>query len=580
MDSIQTKNISKRWNIRFSNEKNIKNLVQKLSISPFIATFLTNRGINDPKEAKTFLEGDINDLHDPYLLKDMKKAIKHIKKTITNKEKIMLFGDYDVDGITGTTILSKIIKLIGGETKYYFPNRLTEGYGLNKGAIDDAKRENIKLIITVDCGICADKEISYAKSKCIDVIVIDHHEQIGSLPKAIAIIDPKQKGCNYPYKELAAVGVAFKVAQALIGEYGLDFDEFSLLDMVCLGTVADIMPLNGENRILVKNGLKQLMKTKNIGLRALIKVSDLEEKEISPGHISFRLGPKINASGRLDSADKVIRLFQTDSEGEAASIAQELHEQNINRQNIQQKVLDEAILKIKEEINLDKDICIILAKEGWHKGVIGIVASKIVEIYHRPTILISIDKDIGFGSGRSILNFHLLEAIDSCKKLFVNYGGHRQAAGIKINKENIEKLRKGINKYAKAKITREDLIPKINIDAELKLSQVSLNLINGINKLPPFGIGNPKPTFCSVNLSLEDHPRILKEKHIKMKLSDHITTMEAIGFSMAYFYDKIVENTGQIHVAYFPELNEWMDNKTLTLNLKDMKFGDDVGKRQ
>ena len=295
MYSMQTKNISKRWNIRSSNEKNIKNLVQKLSISPLIATLLTNRGINDPKEAKTFLEGDIDDLHDPYLLKDMKKAIKHIKKTITNKEKIMLFGDYDVDGITGTTILSKVIGLIGGETKYYFPNRLTEGYGLNNEAIDYAKRENMKLVIAVDCGIGADKEINYAKSKGIDVIVIDHHEQIGSLPEAIAIINPKQKECKYPYTKLAAVGVAFKVAQALIAEYSLDFDEFSLLDMVCLGTVADIMPLNGENRILVKNGLKQLMKTKNIGLRALIKVSDLEEKEISAGHISFRLAPKINA---------------------------------------------------------------------------------------------------------------------------------------------------------------------------------------------------------------------------------------------------------------------------------------------
>ena len=320
------------------------------------------------------------------------------------------------------------------------------------------------------------------------------------------------------------------------------------------------------------------MKTKNVGLRALIKVSNLEEKEISPGHISFRLGPMINASGRLDSADKVMMLFQTDSEDEAASIAQELHEQNINRRNIQQKVLDEAILKIKEEINLDKDICIILAKEGWHKGVIGIVASKIVEIYHRPTILISIDKDnTGTGSGRSILNFDLLEALDSCKKLFINYGGHRQAAGIKINKKNIEKLKNGINKYAKTKLTREDLIPQMNIDAELKPSQVSLNLINEINKLLPFGVVNPKPTFCSVNLSLEDHPRILKEKHIKMKLSDNITTMETIGFSMAHFYDKVVENTGQIHVVYFPELNEWMDNKTLTLNLKDMKFGDDDG---
>jgi len=302
------------WNIRPIQKKEAQNLVRKLDISPVIATLLTNRGINNHGEAKRFLDCDLNDLHSPYLLKDMGKAIRRIKKAVSNKEKIMLFGDYDVDGITGTTIMAKTIELIGGKTKYYFPDRLTEGYGLSKNAIDNAKKEKINLIITIDCGISANKEISYAKGKGIDVIIIDHHEQIGSLPEAIAIIDPEQKGCKYPYKKLAAVGVAFKVVQALIGEYDIDFDEFSFLDFVCLGTVADVMPLDGENRIIVKNGLKQLMNTKNVGLKALIEVSGLEGKEINSGYISFRLGPRINAAGRLTSADKVMRLFQTDSE--------------------------------------------------------------------------------------------------------------------------------------------------------------------------------------------------------------------------------------------------------------------------
>jgi len=568
--------LKRKWNILPYNEKDSQILIQKLGISPLTAILLTNRGINQPEEAKKFLRCDLNDLHSPYLLKDIDKAISKIKKTVDKKERIMIFGDYDVDGITGTTILAKIIKLMGGEIKYYFPNRLTEGYGLNTQAIDDAKKQNIKLIITVDCGISANKEIDYAKSKDIDVIVIDHHEQIGSLPKAIAIIDPKQKECKYPYKKLAAVGVVFKVIQALIKEYNLDFDEFSLLDFVCLGTVADIVPLDGENRILVKNGLKQLMNTKNIGLKALIKSSDLEGKEINPGYISFRLAPKINASGRLDSADKVIKLFQTNSEVEAANIACVLTEQNTHRQTIQQKVLDEALLKIEEEVNLDKETCIVLAKENWHKGVIGIVASKIVEIYHRPTILISIENDIGFGSGRSISNFHLLEAIDSCKSLLMNYGGHKQAAGIKINKKNIEKLREEINKYAKANISTEDLIPKINLDVKLKLSQINVDLINELNKLPPFGIGNPKPTFCSINLITMDDPWILKEKHIKMDFRDEFTTIKAIGFSMAHFYNEVMENSGQIHVAYFPEVNEWNDEKTIQLNLKDMKFEKEI----
>ncbi len=575
---MESRNIKRRWNINPFKEKDSRTLVRKLGISPLIATLLTNRGINGPEEAKRFLNCDLNDLHSPYLLKDMNKAIRRIKKAVTNKEKIMLFGDFDVDGITGITIMAKTIELIGGEGEYYFPNRLTEGYGLNKKAIDNAKREDISLIVTVDCGISANREVSYAKSKGIDVIIIDHHEPLDMLPEATAIINPKQKGCKYPYKELAAVGVAFKVTQALIEEYDIDFDEFSFLDMVCLGTVADVMPLDGENRIIVKNGLKQLMKTKNIGLRALIKVSDLEGKEINPGHISFRLGPRINAAGRLTSADKVMRLFQTDSEDEAEDISYTLNEQNTHRQDIQQKILDEALLKIKKEINMDKDRCIILAKKGWHKGVIGIVASKIVEKYHRPTILIAIEKDAGYGSGRSIPNFHLLKAADSCKKLLMNYGGHNQAIGMKINEKNIKKLRKEINKYAKTKIAMEDLIPKINLDAELKLSQVNLNLIKEINKLFPFGIGNPKPTFCSADLSLEDYPRILKEKHIKMELRDQTTTMQAIGFGMAHFYDEVIENSKQIHIVYFPELKEWNGNQTIELNLKDMKFGAELYK--
>lgn len=573
---MQTNNIERKWNINPPKERDLQILVQKLGISPVIATLLINRGIGSPKEAINFLKCDLNDLHSPYLLKDMNKAIRRIKKAVTNEEKIMIFGDYDVDGVTGTTIMTKTIELIGGRTDYYFPNRKTEGYGLNKKAIDCAKREKINLIITVDCGIGAYKEINYAKNKGIDVIVIDHHEQIGPLPEAIAIINPKQKRCSYPYKNLAAVGVAFKVVQALIDEYNISFDEFSFLDMVCLGTVADIMPLDGENRIIVKNGLKQLMKTKNIGLKALIKVSGLEGKEISPGHISFRLGPRINAAGRLASADKVMRMFQTDSEYEAKEIAYTLDEQNVRRQNIQQKILDEALSKIGKEVNLDKEMCIVLAKKGWHPGVIGIVASKIVEIYHRPTILISIDGGVGTGSGRSISKFHLLSALDSCKKLFVNHGGHSQAAGMKINEKNIKKLRKEINNYAKDKIAAGDLIPSVNLDAKLNIRQVNLKLIREIDKLPPFGVGNPKPIFYSTGLNLEDDPRILKEKHIKMELCDSTETIEAIGFDMAHFFDEIIENSEQIHVAYFPELNEWNGNKSIELNLKDMKFGNEL----
>jgi len=561
------------WKPRPFKEKETQNLVRKLGISPLISTLLTNRGITESEEAKRFLNCNLNDLHDPYLLKDMTKAVTRIKKAITNKEKLMIFGDFDADGTTGTTILIKTMELIEGKAEHYFPSRLTEGYGLNKKAIDNAVNNNIKLIITVDCGINANKEVSYAKKKGIDVIITDHHEPPEQLPEAKAIINPKQKECKYPYKELAGVGVAFKLAQSLIREYSISFDEFSFLDLVCLGTVADIVPLTGENRIIVKNGLKKLMKTENIGLKALIEVSDIKGKEINPGHISFRLAPRINAAGRLTSADKIMKLFQTKSETEAYTIAKFLDEQNTKRQDIQQKILDEAILKVEKEIDLDKETCIILADESWHRGVIGIVASKIVEKYHRPTILIAIEKGIGYGSGRSISNFHLFDAVDSCKDLFENYGGHTQAIGIKINKNNIEKLRKEINNYAKKMLSAEDLIPKINLDVKLKLSQVDEELIDEINKLTPFGMGNPKPVFYSTNLSLEDEPRILKEKHIRMELCDGSEIIDAIGFNMAHFYDEIMKNQEQINVVFFPELNEWNGDETMNLVLKDIKFG-------
>jgi single-stranded-DNA-specific exonuclease len=559
------------WKVKPTKEKEAQNLIDELGISPMTAILLTNRGIDEPDEAKKFLACDLNDLHSPLLLKDMKKAITRIKETISKKEKIMIFGDFDVDGTTGTYILVETIKLIGGKVEHYFPNRLTDSYGLNNKAIDYAIDNGISLIVTVDCGIRGNKVINYAKGKGIDVIVTDHHEQGELLPEAKAIINPKQKGCKYPDKDLAGVGVAFKLAQALVKEYNLDFDEFSFLDMVCLGTVADIVPLKGENRILVKNGLKKLMRTGNIGLNALIDVSALRGKEIRPGHISFWLAPRINAAGRLATADEALKLFQTDSRGEAHDIAHHLNKENTERQDIQQKILEEAIQKVEDEIDLDRETCIVLADDGWHKGVIGIVASKIVEEYHRPTILIAIEGNIGSGSGRSIPNFHLLDAIESCKELFEKYGGHTQAAGIKMDKKNIGKLRKKINEYAKKIISVDDLIPKINLDAQLKIWEVNEKLVKEIDKLTPFGIGNPKPVFFSTNLSLKDYPRILKEKHIRMKLYDHSETIDAIGFNMAGFYDDVTKNSGSIAVAYSPEINEWEGNKTMNLVLKDIK---------
>ncbi|MBU2576347.1 MAG: single-stranded-DNA-specific exonuclease RecJ [Nanoarchaeota archaeon] len=567
--------MEKLWNYIENNEKSANKLIKKLGVSPIVANLLTNRGIVDPEEAEKFLKCDLKDLHDSNLLKGMVKGIKRVKNAIESKEKILIFGDFDVDGVTSTTILTKVIRILNGDVSYYFPNRLTEGYGLNKKAIDKAKEDGIDLIITVDCGITANDQVDYANENGIDVIIIDHHEQIGEIPKAISVIDPKQKGCKYPYKKLAAVGVVFKFIQALIKEFDSDFNVFSLLDFVCLGTVADMVPLDGENRIIVKNGLRELTHTKNLGLKALIEVSDLNDKEINSGHISFRLGPRINSSGRLESADKVMQLFDTESIQEAKDIAEKLNKQNIERQYIQQETFDQAVKKIEKEIDLEKDNCIILSEKGWHRGVIGIVASKIIEKYYRPTILITIDKKgMGHGSGRSIPNFHLLNAMNSSKKWMENYGGHSQAAGLDIKEENIEGLRKEINDYSKDKLTKQDLIPHLNIDARLNLDQINFKLIEEVHQLFPYGMGNPRPTFSTNNLRLMDEPKILKEKHLKLYVEDSTAEdIEAIGFGMSSFKEDVIKNNGNINIAYFPEINEWNGDVSLQLGLKDIQFG-------
>lgn len=566
--------MEKEWEyIKYEKEAS-DNLTRELGISEVVAKLLTSRGIIDADEAKKFLNPKLSDFHDMMLMKGMKEGVSRIKKAIENKEKILIFGDFDVDGVTSTTTLNRVLKALGGDISYYFPNRLTEGYGLNEKAVDDAKMKDVSLIITVDCGITANVQVDYANAKGVDVIVIDHHEQIGEIPNAVAVIDPKQEGCEYPYKKLAAVGVVFKVSQALIKEFGSDFDEVSLLDFVCLGTVSDLVPLDGENRIIVRNGLPELTNTKNLGLKALLEVSDLKGKDVNSGHISFKLGPRINSSGRLETADKVMRLFNTDSAEEAREIAKSLDEQNTKRRELQQEIFKEVIEKIEKEVDFENDNCIVIAGKGWHRGVIGIVASKIVEEYHRPTILIALGEDgMGHGSGRSIPAFHLLNAMNASSKWIDNHGGHSQAAGLSIKEENIEGLRREINNYSKDKLTKKDLIPVLRIDANLDLSQVNFSLIEEIHQLYPYGFGNPRPIFSSNNLKLAEEPRVLKERHIKVNLKDdNVKSIGAIGFGMGSLKDDAIKNNGKISVAYFPEINEWNGNISIQLGLKDMKF--------
>ncbi len=547
-------------------QEEVLELAKTLQILPVTAQILISRGITKPYEAKKFISPEINDFHDPFLMKDLAKAVERIKLALNKKEKILVYGDYDVDGVTSITLLMYALNRYTSNLIYYLPHRLEEGYGVSKKGIEFAHSEGVQLIITGDCGISAIEEIEYANLVGIDVIVTDHHEVKEKLPSAFAIINPKQLECPYPDKNLAGVSVVMKLIQGLMKEGYSDIDLNILLEFACLGTVADVVPLIGENRIIVKYGLKQLDTTQNIGLKALIKVCGLEDKKISTGDIGFKLAPRINAMGRLEDAGLVVNLFLTSSLQEAAEIAKILNEHNIKRQNIQEIILEEALKSTRQE--RDKNV-IVVASDNWHPGIIGIVASRIADKYYRPTIIISCQDGLGKGSGRSIPNFHLLNALNHCDDLLEIYGGHEQAVGLTILPDKIDEFRQRINDYANEVLQDIDLQPSLNV-LQVQLKDVNLQLISEIEDLlSPFGIGNPKPIFSTSALEILS-PTIVGNNHLKMKVKDISTVVtETIGFGMG---DKInsLRNSDSIDLAYIPQINTWQDRQSVQLNIKDI----------
>ncbi|MEW6097322.1 MAG: single-stranded-DNA-specific exonuclease RecJ [bacterium] len=551
-------------------QKEVCELVETLHISPVTAQILISRGITKPHEAKRFITPELSDFHEPFLMKDLDKAVDRIKLALNKKEKILIYGDYDVDGMTSVAVLMRALAPYTSNLIYYLPHRLEEGYGVSKKGIEFAHSQGVKLIITVDCGISAIEEIEYANSVGIDVIVTDHHEVKEKIPLAFAIINPKQLECQYPDKNLAGVGVVIKLIQGLMKEGYSAIDLNTLLEFACLGTVADVVPIIGENRIIVKYGLTQLEITQNIGLKALIKVCGLQQgKKINTADIGFKLAPRINAMGRLEDGRLVIKLFLTQSTQQAEEIAKILNEHNIKRQNIQQIILQEVIESTRHQ--RDKNV-IVVANDNWHQGVIGIVASKIVDKYYRPTIIISCQDGLGKGSGRSIPNFHLLNALNQCDDLLESYGGHEQAVGLIILPDKIDEFRQRMNDYAKGVLQNTDLQPSLNV-IHVELKDVNLQLINEIDDLlSPFGIGNPRPVFSTSNLEVLPTPTLVGNNHLKMKVKDVFSqgVTEAIGFDMG---DKIttLRNSNSIELAYIPQINTWQDRQSVQLNIKDIK---------
>ena len=543
-------------------------LSRELGISKVLAQLLINRGIKNVEEAEKFLNASPDHLLDPYLFSDMQNAINLIKKAAKNKKRVMIFGDYDVDGLTALALLKEALSKIGLETTHYIPHRIKEGYGLNKDAIHFARQKGIALLITVDCGTNNNEEIQGLRRHNIDVIVTDHHEPVNHDVAlcASAIINPKIKESRYKYRDLAGVGVAYKLCQAITGKKLLDD-----LDLVALGTIADVVPLTGENRVIVKEGLIKLAHTKRPGLKALIETSRIKGKKITPSFVSFILGPRINASGRMDTAEIALNLLMSESDDEASELARTIEMFNRQRQKIEEKILEEAHDLIDREINFKEHKIIVIAKENWHQGVLGIVASKLADKFYRPTIVISKMGTLCKGSGRSIKNFHLFQALLECKDFLKTFGGHSHAVGLTITSDNIEAFRNKINRLAKEKLLLEDLLPSLDIDTELSLSDLNQEIITEFEGLEPFGIGNPEPLFYTRNLKVRGEPQVLSRDTLKFWVTDGRITSAAIGFGMASFKDSIT-CADSFDLVYTPRIDDWQGRESVLLEGKDIFF--------
>jgi single-stranded-DNA-specific exonuclease len=563
--------MQKRWTIKKHNQDEVKKLAGQLNLPPIVAALLIARGYETEEKAHRFLNPSLDDLHEPNLLKGLETAVRRILKAVGNGEKILIWGDYDVDGTTGTVVLRKALEILGAKTGFHIPHRFTEGYGINIPALEKAKERGYSLVVSVDCGIRSFDSIVWAKENGIDFVVTDHHlsDETKGNPDAFAVVNPNQPACEYPDKHLAGVGVAFKLAHALLREKGKENLVKGFLKVVAIGTIADIMNLTGENRAIVALGLKDLPKAVNYGLKALMEVADCNN-EMTSYDIGYRIAPRINAAGRMDAARHVVELLEAETFEAARSIAEMLNSRNRERQTMQKQITELAFLETK---GITEKNFVVVAGEKWHRGVIGLAASKIAEKLYRPTIVFSIEDGFGHGSARSAGGYHLLNGLDSCAELFEQYGGHAAAAGMKIKADKIERLQERLHAHASENLSKEDLIPEVKVDAVITTQSLNLDLVRHLKQLEPFGMGNQKPKFVTRDLFLLDDPYVMKEKHLKMRLADQNgKQFEAV------WWDGVDKSNGQnlqrkskIDLAYTPEANIWNGNTRLQLVIEDLK---------
>jgi single-stranded-DNA-specific exonuclease len=566
--------LKKLWKIiDVADEYSVKTLADSLNVTDVIARLLVMRNINNFPEAKKFFRPTLNALYDPFTMDGMEEASSRIIKAITENQLICIYGDYDVDGTSSTALLYMFLKELGANVEYYIPKRLTDGYGLSISSMDIIKEKGTSLLITVDCGITGIEETRHANELGMDVIICDHHHPKKELPDALAILDPLKPACNYPFKYLSGAGIAFKLAQGISERIGKKELPLKYLDLVALAGAADIVPLIDENRILVREGLNQINDNPRPGIFALIKNSNMSAGNLTSGHIVFTLAPRINAVGRLGDAERAVELFTVSNVDDAMELANVLEKENYNRRKIDVDTYDTALELVEKSVDLNENRAIILHYNSWHPGVIGIVASRLVEKYYRPTIMLTTVDGIAKGSARSISRFNIYNALEKCKDLLVQFGGHEAAAGLALEIENIAEFKKKFNDVAKESLSNDDLLPEINIDSHLKFSEITPKFFRILEQFSPFGPSNMRPVFLTENVQVSNYPRIVGSDHLVLALKQDGSnkTFDAIGFNMGE-YSSQVKNGTCLDIVFSIDKSVKSDRSYPQLKLKDLRI--------
>jgi len=550
-------------------------LSRELGVSAVTARLLCIRGLGAPDDARRFLSPRIDDLYDPFRLAGMSIAVDRILRAISSKDRIAIHGDYDVDGVTSTVILRRALELLGADVVHFIPERVRDGYGLQPASIDRLQQDGVRLVISVDCGIRADEAATRARDLGIDLIITDHHEPGAELPQAVAVINPKRHDCTYPDKNLAGVGVALKLVQALCTCTGHANWLPAFVKVAAIGTLADVVPLTGENRIIAKLGLGMLSKGPHkVGLRALLDVCGLTGREIDSYHIGFVVAPRVNAAGRMSTPDIAARLLLAADETmgeEARALAQQLDAENLRRQQEEADIVSEAKGIVETDLDVGSRTVLVVAGEGWHRGVIGIVASKLVDAFHRPAIVISTDGDLAHGSCRSIPSFNMLAALESCAELMSKFGGHKQAAGLTLETSRIRELRTRINHFADACLTPDDLRPRLWIDGSLTFRSINEQVVSELSTLAPFGAGNPCPIFRTSRVEIVDGPRRLKERHLKMAFKQDGRILRGVAWRASERESFVAEHRAAIDLAFSLENDMYNGERYLQLSVADFR---------